>query len=92
MSPPNQDALLLSNWMLKEHGPLLGGKALHAALGFRTYAAFHRAYQKGEIGVRIFVLPRRRGLFALTTDVACWLEAQANGREQSAKKEPTMSE
>lgn len=68
---------------LEEHlflrfGPTLGGRDLYAALGFKTYSAFHRGKQRGEIGVHVFTLPGRRGWFALTTDVAAWLRAQAN--------------
>lgn len=64
--------------MLKEHGPLLGGPALYAALGFKTYAAFHRAHQKNELGVQVFTIPGRRGVFSLTEEVANWLQRQAS--------------
>jgi hypothetical protein len=92
MSIASQPSRPLANWMLKEHGPLLGGQALYAALGFRTYAAFHRAHQRGEIGVHVFIIEGRRGMFALTVDVACWLEQQANAGANPKKREASMIE
>jgi hypothetical protein len=67
----------LSGWMLEKYGPLMGGEDLYAALGFKTYAAFHRARLKGDIDVHVFSIRGRRGLFSLTTDVAAWLQQQA---------------
>lgn len=67
----------LAGQLLDRYGPALGGRDLYAALGFKTYAAFHRSKQRGEVGVHVFPLPGRRGWFALTADVAEWLEKQA---------------
>jgi len=67
----------LSDQLMELYGPTLGGRDLYAALGFKTYGAFHRSKQRDEIGIKIFTLPGRRGWFALTTDVAKWLEKQA---------------
>jgi len=67
----------LKNQLLTRFGPVLGGRDLYAALGFKTYAAFHRSRQRGEIGVNVFSLPGRRGAFALTIAIAEWLESQA---------------
>lgn len=68
----------LAGQLLDQYGPALGGQDLYAALGFKTYAAFHRSKQRGEVGVHVFPLPGRRGWFALTMDVAEWLEKQAS--------------
>jgi hypothetical protein len=67
----------LSRQLLDRYGPTLGGRDLYSALGFKSYAAFHRSKQRGELGVNVFSLPGRRGLFALTIDVAAWLSTQA---------------
>lgn len=67
----------LEEHLLLRFGPTLGGRDLYAALGFKTYSAFHRGKQRGEIGVHVFTLPGRRGWFALTTEVAIWLRVQA---------------
>ena len=63
--------------MISNFGPTLGGRDLYAALGFKTYAAFHRSQQREELGVHVFKLPGRQGWFALTDDVARWLEKQS---------------
>lgn len=55
------------------HGPLLTGSALVCALGFRSSAALRQARRRGQIPVLLFSVPHRRGLFALTRDVADWL-------------------
>lgn len=68
----------LAAQLLDRYGPMLGGRDLYAALGFKSYAAFHRSKQRGEIGVIVFSLTGRRGWFALTTDVAAWLSEQAD--------------
>ena len=59
------------------HGPVMGGVALRKALGYQSYAAFRLARAKGELGVRVFHLPKRRGVFGMTTEVAGWLLLQA---------------
>lgn len=58
------------------HGPLLGGAALVAALGYPSAAALRQARRRGHVAVSLFTLPKRRGYFALTSEVAEWL-AQA---------------
>lgn len=67
----------LTDQLLRRYGATLGGPELYAALGFKSYAAFHRSKQLGELGVHVFKLAGRRGWFALTTDVAEWLSANA---------------
>ena len=67
----------LSATLLSMHGPVMGGVALRSALGYQSYAAFRLARAKGELGVRVFHLPKRRGVFGMTTEVAAWLVLQA---------------
>lgn len=71
----------LASQLLSRFGPTLGGQDLYSALGFKTYAAFHRSKQRGELGVHVFKLTGRRGWFALTDAVAAWLGSQSNRRE-----------
>ncbi len=70
----------LVNQLLSRFGPTIGGQDLYSALGFKTYAAFHRSQQRDELGVHVFKLPGRRGWFALTSDVATWLEKQSTAQ------------
>ena len=75
--PPASSNELINN-LLDRYGPTLGGRDLYAALGFKSYAAFYRSKQRGEVGIDVFTLPGRRGWFAFTTEVAAWLIDQAH--------------
>jgi hypothetical protein len=57
----------------RAHGPLLGGHTLVAALGHANAASLRQARKRGYLAVPVFTLPKRRGFFALTRDVAAWL-------------------
>jgi hypothetical protein len=63
----------LRETLLLRHGPILGGKPLAVALGYRSVAAFRQARRRGQITVPLFIVPHRQGWFALTQDVADWL-------------------
>lgn len=81
----NHPIQLVIEQMVTHYGPTLGGQDLYAALGFKSYAAFHRSKHRGEIGVRVFTLPGRRGWFALTVEVAEWLAEQREAAEHTAR-------
>lgn len=70
----------LMNQLISRFGPTIGGHDLYSALGFNTYAAFHRCQQRATLGVHVFKLSGRRGWFALTSDVATWLEQQSTSQ------------
>ncbi len=70
----------LSNQLILRFGPTMGGQDLYTALGFKTYAAFHRSQQRQALGVHVFKLPGRRGWFALSVDIATWLMKQSNNQ------------
>lgn len=61
------------------HGPLLGGATLVVALGLTNAAALRQARRRGHVAVALFTLPKRRGYFALTRDVADWLAQARHG-------------
>lgn len=75
MSPKPDEAMLSE--LIFRFGPILSGQDLYSALGYKTYPAFYRSQQHGELGVHVFKLPGRRGWFALTVDVAKWLKEQS---------------
>lgn len=81
---PHQSSSDLTNQLLSRFGPTIGGQDLYSSLGFKTYAAFHRSQRREALGVNVFKLPGRRGWFALTGDVATWLEKQATYKESEA--------
>lgn len=55
------------------NGPILGGADLAQAMGYRSLAAFRQARRRGQVEVVLFTLPNRRGVFALSLDMARWL-------------------
>jgi hypothetical protein len=60
--------------LVQRHGWLIGSAALVKALAFPSPAAFRQAAHRGKLPVRIFKIPGRKGQFALTTEVATWLD------------------
>jgi hypothetical protein len=83
-----QQASDLTTQMLGQFGPTLSGKNLYSALGFKTYASFYRSLKRCEIGVPVFTLPGRRGWFALTGDVASWLDERRAENGQKVLSQP----
>ncbi|MFB9159856.1 hypothetical protein [Chromobacterium violaceum] len=73
--------------LLERYGPLLGGADLYQALGFTSPASFRRAVRLKQIEVRLISVPGRRGKFALTTEVADWLEALAKAAEPARQED-----
>ena len=65
------------------YGPVASADALKALLGCRTLSALNHALALGEFGFATFTLPKRRGQFALTSEVAAWLVEQ---REQAISR------
>lgn len=62
--------------LYKEFGPLLFGKALYAALGYRSGDAFRQALSRKTVPIETFEIEKRRGRFVLSKDVAIWLAHQ----------------
>jgi len=58
------------------HGPLMAGEYLRVALGYPSKEAFRQAVARKTVPIPVFGIERRRGKFALTKDVACWLAVQ----------------
>lgn len=63
----------LRDALARLHGPILGGEPLAQALGYRNGAALRQARRRGHVSLKFFMLPNRRGWYALTDDVADWL-------------------
>lgn len=68
------------------YGPLVGGSALRSLLGFRTTTAFQKARLQGQIGVAVFSLPGRQGVFAVTQEACRWVLAQRQENSGEASK------
>lgn len=64
--------------LLAQHGPMIHGDALRAALGYPSSEAFRQAVFRDTVPVPTFKLPNHRGRYALVKDVAAWLAQQRN--------------
>jgi len=82
MSERSADGLLkkLTNDLFHElltlHGPMMTGLPLYRALGYHTSDSFRQAIYKQTIPIAVFSIPKRRGKFAITKDVATWIALQ----------------
>jgi hypothetical protein len=69
-------ALLLERELMRQHGPMMSNDNLRVALGYPSKEAFRQAIARKSVPIPVFDIEKRRGKFALTTDVAAWLAAQ----------------
>ncbi|TWO71536.1 hypothetical protein FN976_07365, partial [Caenimonas sedimenti] len=58
-------AARLEEDLFARHGPMIGGAALHAALGYPSATAFRMALARDRVPIPVFPLDHRRGKFAL---------------------------
>lgn len=61
------------NELNEKYGGVVGNGDLRHLLGYKSYSTFNRAVRKGLVVVEVFEIKNRRGKFALTTDIANWL-------------------
>jgi hypothetical protein len=73
MSPDHKATEELRAYLLTTYGPLVARPALIKVLGFSSGAAFDRSVQQGRLHLKLSRLEGRRGVFALSTDVADYL-------------------
>ena len=66
--------------LARRYGPMIGGKDLIQVLGYRNGQTFRQAVRQGRLGIRVFNLPARQGKFALTADVAAWIQSVSEAR------------
>ncbi len=62
--------------LLALYGPMMFGKPLVEALGYRSNDAFRQAVSRKTVPIPIFKIEKRRGKYALTKDVANWIATQ----------------
>lgn len=64
----------LERELIERYGELLATDPLYRLLGYSTPAALKQSLLRKELpAVPIFRIENRRGMFALTKDVAAWL-------------------
>lgn len=64
--------------LLKKYGPVLGHEDLRQLLRFPSAEAFERYVARGNLGFELLQLPRRRGRFALASEVARFLYQESS--------------
>lgn len=69
------------------YGTLVGGDALRKELGYRTKRAFRRAVERRALPLPVFKIPRRRGVFAFTSDLANWFAKLQTRQLHTPEKE-----
>lgn len=69
-------AAVLEHELSNQHGPMMTGEGLRAALGYPSKEAFRQAVARKTTPIPVFGIEKRRGKFALTKDVAAWIAAQ----------------
>jgi len=69
-----KDVKNLEKELTEKYGAVIGNADLRHLLGYKSYSSFNRAVRGGLIAVRVFEIENRRGKFALTKDVATWLD------------------
>lgn len=70
----------LSQQLLSQYGPMVSGKDLYLALGYKSYGAFRLANESNLLPIKVFKLDHRRDWFALTNDLAQWLSSLNHGQ------------
>lgn len=66
----------LENDLVDRYGLLVGGDALFRVLGYSSFEAMRQAVSRKTAPIPIFSIPKRRGKFALSKDIANWLAQQ----------------
>ncbi len=66
--------------LARRYGPMIGGTDLFHVLGYRNGQAFRQAVRQGRLGIHVFNLPARQGKFALTADVAAWIQSASEAQ------------
>ena len=74
---PAESQQVLLGLLIERYGAVIGGRDLRTLLGFRSTTAFGQSVRRGDMPIRFFKLPRRRGYFALATEIAAWSQASA---------------
>lgn len=79
----------LFNQLFGAYGPLLTRDQLVQVLGFRTAHALERSADRGHLGLKVFRIPHRTGVFALVSDLADYFDSLG---QQVANKNERDSE
>lgn len=80
MNKTDMLAKQLEDDLTERFGTLLGSSALSKALGYSSVTALRQSIARNTVPIAVFKLPKRRGYFAFTKEVAYWLAQQYETR------------
>lgn len=83
----NRLTRVLEKELSDRYGPMLGGTNLSTALGYKSQAAFRQAAVRNTVPVPVFAIPRRKGKFALSREVARWMAEQRQNARATTGEE-----
>lgn len=72
MQTDQQSKFLIAE-IKEKYGEIIGGYDLAKLLGYKSTAAFRQAISRNQIPFSTFNIENRKGKFAYTNDVICWL-------------------
>lgn len=75
MNPEADVQVKLENWLRKEYGVLVDSTTTARILGFRNTNTFTKARDRGTVGIDMFRVPNRQGLFTSPRHLAAYLRA-----------------
>lgn len=84
-SDRQQDLGQLTGLLIERYGVLISRDGVREVLGYPSLAALDQSARRGHLGFTFFTLPRRRGRYALASDVASYvMRAARPGRPSRA--------
>ena len=74
-------------FLMEKYGPLMTKKDLVRVLSYASEEAFDRSLQRKQLDLKLVRLPSRRGVFAMSRDVAAFLIGISRDTEVSRGKQ-----
>lgn len=74
-------------FLMEKYGPLMTKKDLVKVLGYASEEAFERSLQRQSLDLKLVRLHNRRGVFAMSRDVAAFLVGISRDAEVSRVKQ-----
>ena len=85
-------ALILEQRLIDRYGTMLSSRALARELAYPSEQAYRQALMRGTMPIKTFTLPKRRGRYALTIDLARWIAVQYSERNNGEHPDASSDE
>lgn len=83
-SDRKQDLGQLTSLLIERYGVLISRDGVREVLGYPSLSALDQSARRGHLGFSFFTLPRRRGRYALASDVASYVLSAAHPKRSSS--------